>query len=64
MVERFGPLTPGGIRTSAASTDIIVVHNVHSGCDGVALGKRIKHDGTYVAERPDQMVGENQRLAR
>ena len=64
MSERFGSLTPGGIRTSATSTDIIVVHGVHSGYDGVELGKRIKCDGTYAAERSDQMVGENQKLAR
>ena len=63
MDERFGPLTPGGIRTSATSTDIIVVHSVHSGYDGVELGKRIKCDGTYVPKRSDQTVGENQRLA-
>ena len=64
MDERFGPLTPGGIRTSATSTDIIVVHSVHSGYDGVEFGKRIKCDGTYVPKRSDQMVGENQKLAR
>ena len=64
MNERFGPLTSGGIRTSAISTDIIVVRNVHSDYNDVELGKRIKYDGTYVAERSDQMVGGNQKLAK
>ena len=64
MDERFGPLTPGGIRTSATTTDIIIVHSVHSGYGGIELGKRIKCDGTYVEKRSDQMVGENQKLAR
>ena len=61
--ERFGPLSSGGIRTSATSTDIVVVRNVHSNYNDVEHGKRIDYDGTYVAERPDQMVGGNQRLA-
>ena len=64
MRERFGPLTYGGIRTSATSTDIILVRNVHSDYGDVELGRHIQFDGTYRKERPDQMVGGNLKLAQ
>lgn len=64
MRERFGPLTYGGIRTSATSTDIILVRNVHSDYGDVELGRHIQFDGTYWKERPDQMVGSNLKLAQ
>ena len=46
------------------SSDVILVHNVHSGYDDVEEGGRVMYDGTYYKEEPDQMISGNLRLAR
>ena len=64
MCERFGVPGSGGVRESSTSSDIILVRNVHGGCDDAGEGERVIYSGKYCKGQPDQMIPEDPSLAR
>lgn len=62
--ERFDVPPQGSIRASLTSSDILLVHNMHSDCDDVEDGKRITYVGQYYDGKHDQMIGGDLKLAK